>query len=72
LTLNEQGIVALLERYDKESKAIKQEVLKTMWYMRGNISYDEAFMLSNQDRDLINKVIEENLETTKTSGMPFF
>lgn len=72
MTLDNEGIVKLLEQYDKESKAIKKETLKIMWYMRGSIGYDEGFMLSTQDRELISKIIEENLETTKESGLPFF
>jgi hypothetical protein len=28
--------------------------------------------LGAQERELISKLIEENLETTKKSGMPFF
>jgi hypothetical protein len=43
-----------------------------MWYMRGSISLDEAFMLSAEDRALIGDIIKENMETTKKSGMPFF
>lgn len=72
MTLDNEGIVALLERYDKESKAIKKDVLKTMWYMRGSIGYDEAFMLSSADREIINTIIEENLKTTQETKLPFF
>ena len=72
MTLNEQEIIALLERYDKESKAIKRDTFKIMWYMRGSISTDEAFMLSNADKDIINKIIEENLKTTEDTKLPFF
>ena len=43
-----------------------------MWYMRGSISIDEAFALGMQDKEIMNEVIEENLETTKESGLPFF
>ena len=42
------------------------------WYMRGGLTYDEAFNLSNQERDIINDIIKDNLETTKKSKMPFF
>jgi hypothetical protein len=40
--------------------------------MRGSISLDEVFQLDNEDRAIIFKIIEENLETTKKSGLPFF
>jgi len=42
------------------------------WYMRGGISYDHALQLSISERRLISKLIKENLETTKKSGLPFF
>jgi hypothetical protein len=48
------------------------ELYKLAWYMRGSISVDEAFSLDNEDRDIICNIIEENLETTKSSGQPFF
>lgn len=72
MTLNDEDIVALIERYEKESKAIKRDTFKIMWYMRGSISTDEAFMLSNADKEILNKIIEENLETTEKTKLPFF
>jgi len=42
------------------------------WHMRGGISYEEAMMMSGQERDIIAKIIEDNLETTKKSGLPYF
>lgn len=72
MTLNEAEIVALLDRYEKESKAIKRDTFKLMWYMRGSINTDEAFMLSNADKEILNKIIEENLETTEKTKLPFF
>jgi hypothetical protein len=40
--------------------------------MRGGISFDDSMMLSFEDREIINRIIKDNLETTKESGMPFF
>lgn len=40
--------------------------------MRGGLSYDDAMMLSHEDRKIISDIIKENLETTKESGLPFF
>ena len=42
------------------------------WYMRGGLTYDEAIMLSYEERSLINQIIEENLETTEKTKLPFF
>jgi hypothetical protein len=57
---------------DKGTKAIKQDLLKMTWYMRGGITYDEAANLSIQEREIINDIVKDNLETTKKSKMPFF
>lgn len=40
--------------------------------MRGGVTYDDAMMLDNNERKIINTIIKENLETTKKSGLPFF
>lgn len=40
--------------------------------MRGGISYNEAMGLSHEERETIGKIIKENLETTKKSGLPYF
>jgi hypothetical protein len=40
--------------------------------MRGSVSYDEAMLLSDIDRGIISKIVKDNLETSKKSGMPFF
>ena len=40
--------------------------------MRGALSFDQAFLLDQQDREIIAKIIEDNLEVTKKSQMPFF
>ena len=72
MTLSEEQIISLIEDYDKQSRAIKQEALKISWYMRGGISYNDALMLGAQERDIIAGIIKENIETTKKSGLPFF
>lgn len=40
--------------------------------MRGGISYTDVLNLSIEERKAINKIIEDNLETTKNSQLPFF
>lgn len=40
--------------------------------MRGGLTYDEGMMLSQQEKDMIIKLVNDNLDTTKESGMPFF
>jgi hypothetical protein len=72
LTLDDQGIVELLESYDKESRALKSNALRISWFMRGGLTYADVLALSYQERLDVEKIIEDNMETTKKSGQPFF
>jgi len=72
LNLSIEEINALSSEYDRDSKALKEELFKMCWYMRGSLSFTESYLLTYEDRLIISKIIEENLETTKTSQMPFF
>jgi hypothetical protein len=40
--------------------------------MRGGVSYEDILNMSNQERIAINEIVEQNLETTKKSQLPFF
>ena len=40
--------------------------------MRGSMSISEATQLSFEEREIVGRLIKENLETTKKSGLPFF
>ena len=66
------GINQLVNEMEKESKAIKSELFKMCWYMRGGMTISEAYMTDSQDRQIIAKLVEENLATTKETQLPFF
>ena len=42
------------------------------WYMRGGVSYTDILNMSISERKTISKIIEDNMDTTKKSGLPFF
>lgn len=65
-------IEKLIADLDRDTKALKKELFKLCWYMRGGISYSESLNLSGEERDLIAEIVEENLKVAKESGMPFF
>ena len=65
-------IEELVESYEKQSNAIKEDALKLAWYMRGSVQYEHVLMMSSFERETIGKIIKENLETTKKSGLPFY
>jgi len=72
LTLTIPEIEEEIAKMERESKALKKDLFKLSWYMRGGLSFTEAYMLDYQDREIISKIIEENLEVAKDSGLPFF
>ncbi len=72
MNLNNDEIVKLIEGFEKESRALKDEALRLSWFMRVGITYDDAMMLSSLERELINNIIKENMEITKKSGLNFF
>lgn len=42
------------------------------WHMRGGASYEDILNMSNEERKEIAKLIENNLEITKKSQLPYF
>ena len=70
--LDVEGIEKLSKDYERDTKAIKEELFRICWYMRGSISISESYLLSAEDREIISKIIEENLNTTKETQLPFF
>jgi len=59
------------EKLDKQARELKKELLKMCWYMRG-LSYSELANMSFEEREIINDIIKDNLETTKKTKLPFF
>ena len=72
MILTDEQIVEWLDALENESKAIRDEALRFTWWMRGGVSYDEAMLLSMEERNMISKIIEDNMETAKKSQMPFW
>ena len=67
-----ERIAKSIEGMEKEAGAIREEALKMCWYMRGGLTYEEAMNLSPKEREAIGRIVKENLETTKKTGMAFF
>jgi hypothetical protein len=72
LNIDNEQVLELIESMDKESKAIRLEALRFSWHMRGGVTYEDAMLLSAQERELIGQIIKGHMETTKESGLPFF
>lgn len=57
---------------DEQAKSIKTEAMRSVWYMRGGLSFAESMNLSMDEREIIVGIVKSNMETTKESGLPFF
>lgn len=60
------------DEMDNEIKNFKIELYKLAWFMRGGITIDELYNSSNEDREIMGRVIKDNLDTAKKTGQPFF
>lgn len=72
MILDADAIAKAVDDMEGEAKQLRSDVLKLCWYMRGGLSYTEAMHLNHTERELINDLIRDNLETTKKTKMPFF
>tara|TARA_B100000900_G_C20243056_1_gene578726 strand:+ start:455 stop:667 length:213 start_codon:yes stop_codon:yes gene_type:complete len=70
--MGDSDIVKYLKDFDSEIKNLKLELMKVCWFMRGGVTWQEALNLSREEREIVSKLVKENLETTKKSGQPFF
>jgi hypothetical protein len=69
--MSNSDIESYLKSLDNESKSIKDEIFRISWFMRGGVSsYDLFHVYSVEDRDIMNKIIKENIENTKNTKLP--
>jgi hypothetical protein len=62
----------IVAKYEGDIKSIKKNIMQLCWHMRGGVTYDEAMNMSLSERNIIVKMVEEHMETTKKSGLPYF
>jgi hypothetical protein len=53
-------------------KSIQLNSLKMVWYMRGGVTYTDVMNMSANELNAINQVVDDNMETTKKTKLPFF
>ena len=72
MTMSRDEILELIEQMESQVKSLRSTALKIAWNMRGGVSYEEAILMSSSEREMIIKLINENMEITKKSGLPYF
>ena len=63
--MSNQEIGEELERLDNESKQLKDGIINICWWMRGGITHQEAWNLTETERSMVNNLIKSNLDTMK-------
>ena len=72
LSLKNDQVEKFAEDMVKQIKGIKKNALKLAWYSRGGASYVDVLNMSSDEIDCLNEMIDDNLDTTKKSKLPFF
>lgn len=67
-----EEIKKLFDTYEEDVSGIKKSALAMSWHMRGGATYEDVLNMSITEREEIGKIIEEHLEITKKSQMPYF
>lgn len=62
----------MVDAMEREADAIKREAFRMSWFMRGGATYEQVLNMSINERNMIQALIKDNLETTKKSRLPFF
>jgi predicted membrane protein len=69
--MSDSDIINLILDYDNIAKSIKDEIFRLSWYMRGGVSSYELFHVYGfEDRKIMNEIIKDNIDLTKSSGLP--
>ena len=48
---------------ESEIKNFKIELYKISWFMRGGVTMEEMYASSHEDREIMSRVIKDNLDT---------
>lgn len=71
MSMPDEEVLTLAETYEKEIQAIKDLAYRVSWYMRGGVSIETyLYDMDLTDREIIQKIIKENVENTKNAKMP--
>lgn len=56
---------------DAQITDFKTELFRISWYMRGGVTMDQLlFNYTAEDRDILSKIINENIKATIDAKMP--
>lgn len=65
---SDSEINELSETLESQVKNLKYNIYKLAWYMRGGVQASDLFVSDVEDIEVLQKIIEENIETSKKVG----
>jgi hypothetical protein len=57
---------------DSEVQGIRKAALTLAWNMRGGATYEDILNMSTSERQEISKMMEEHMDITKKTQLPYF
>lgn len=70
--MSNEEISKMVDDYENQVKGLKAEAWSICWHSRGGMSYGEAHLISQMEREIISKEVKKNMETTNKTGIPYF
>jgi hypothetical protein len=68
--LSESDILELDESYTNDIKNLKYNLFKIGWHMRGALTHHDLFyIISIDDREVLNKIIKEQIELVEKTKL---
>jgi hypothetical protein len=61
----------MLTSIDASAKEFKENLFRSSWYMRGGVTVNDLLYLYGfEEREMITKIINENIEATEKTKLP--
>lgn len=70
ITLDESEIIQYVKDLELESKRLRDNLYRLCWYMRGGVSIqDLLYNLGPEDREIMDKIVEDHIKISQKTGM---
>jgi len=69
--MSNSDIEGMLISMDSSAKDFKENLFRSSWYMRGGVTVNDLLYLYGfEEREMITKIIKENIEATEKTKLP--
>lgn len=71
MSLANSDIEKYLLGIDASARDFKDNLFRLSWYMRGGVSVNDLlYLYGHEEREMITKLVKENIELTEKTRMP--